>query len=198
MIKVYTLFFLLFFSIIAKSEALADGDSVINPLDTITFQLIKDDLIVPQQVVDLLVDIEKMLNGEFCESELGRLKLNEIEVAHLMSNMEDAIANNDLNKEEVYQSFIDLSANSLDKLISYKSNSNKIHVYQYIGNTPEKGSIGQSENQNFSKPTIVIDNYFAPERNIVSIIFLKDNEYVASKKLLLMNINKNLKIIKLQ
>lgn len=200
MIKVYTLFFLLIFSIVAKSEVLADGDSAINPLDTISISLFKEDLKIPQQIVDLLLDIEKMLNNQILISDLEHFKLNEIDVSIVMPDMEESIVENDLVREKVAQDFLDLSQSSYDKLVSYKSKSNKIHVYQYIGNTPTKKNDSQVDYPNTNQQGIIsqnTDNYYAPERILLKMVFFMDKDYVANKQLLIMNVNHKLKLLKL-
>jgi hypothetical protein len=179
MIKVYTLFFLLIFSIVAKSEALADGDSVTNPLDTIEVSLVKEGILLPQQVYDFVQNLKNFYNDVEGSNTLISYKITDEDAQVLLQQVSGEADAANYSQEQIVSNFLELSSRAYTKLNSNKGFVNQLHVFRY-----------KSNKLNPSSP--------APDRNILSIALLKDKEYVNVYQINLLLINGQIKLLHAQ
>lgn len=176
MIKVYTLFFLLILSIVAKSEALASGDSIVNPLDTIEVTLVKEGILLPQQVYAFVQNLENFYNDVEGSNALINYTLTDEEALIFLDGLTGDITNAGVKtREEAALKLSETSNKVYDILIKQNGNVNQVHVYNYKSNKLQSSAS-------------------IPDRNILYIALLKNNEYVLSYEVFLLLINGQLKL----
>jgi hypothetical protein len=179
MIKVYTLFFLLFFTIIAKSEVLAIEDSIVNPLDTIEVSLIKEGVLLPAQVYTFVQNLENFYNDVEGTSSINDYLITNDDAQVLLEQVSGEAEADNYSQEQIISNFLELSTRAFNKLNSIKNDVNQLHVFSF-----------KSNKINPSSP--------APDRNILRIAFLKDKEYVNVYQINLLLINGQIKLLHAQ
>ncbi len=179
MIKVYTLFFLLFLSNIGKSEDSAIVDSVKNPLDTIEVSLIKEGILLPLQVYAFVQNLEDFYNDVEGTLSISDYLITTEDAQVLLEQVSGEAEADNYSQEQIISNFLELSTRAFNKLNSIKNDVNQLHVFSF-----------KSNKINPSSP--------APDRNILRIAFLKNKEYVSVYQINLLLVNGKIKLLHAQ